>query len=193
MKIRWMLLAIALAVAMTALAAVSMRSAGSTSPATTTAGDEPRGGVAQQATGCPVKPTPANLGFTLKDMYGRDVKLSDYRGKVVLLNFWATWCAPCLAEMPGFVDLQAKYKRQGLEVVGVSVSDAREDLPPFAKSHNINYTLLVGQDHDDLMDAYGATVAIPVSVVIGRNGTICDRHMGLADLEQLEREIKALL
>jgi peroxiredoxin len=192
MKIRWMLLAVVLAVAMTGLAALSTRSTGNASQATTT-GDDARGGVTNNAGGCPAAPKPANLEFTLKDMYGRDVKLSNYRGKVVLLNFWATWCAPCLAEMPGFVDLQAKYRKQGLEVVGVSVSDAREDLSPFAKSHNINYTLLVGQDHDDLMDAYGAAAAIPVSVIIGRNGAICDRHMGIVDFEQIEREIKALL
>lgn len=185
MKIRWMLLAVGLAVAMTALAAVSMRSA------TTRGGDEATG--APAGAGCPAKPTPAKLQFTLKDMYGRDVKLSDYRGKVVLLNFWATWCGPCLAEIPSFVDLQAKYKKQGLEILGVSVSDTREQLPPFAKEYKINYPLLVGQDHDDLMEAYGAVAAIPVSVLIGRNGVICDRHMGLVDVEEVEREIKALL
>ncbi len=189
MKIRWMLLAVGLAVGMTALAAVSMRSTVRDEAA---APGEGRTRTESQPA-CPVKAKPANLEFTLKDMNGRDVKLSDYRGKVVLLNFWATWCGPCLAEIPAFVELQEKYRKQGLEVVGVSVSDAREQLPPFAKEYRINYPLLVGQDHDDLMDAYGAAVAIPVSVLIGRNGTICDRHMGIVDLEQIEREIKALL
>jgi len=158
---------------------------------TTTASRAPDG--AQRGTGCPAKPQPANLDFTLKDMYGRDVKLSDYRGKVLLLNFWATWCAPCQVEIPGLVDLQARYKKRGFEILGVSVSDPREQLPPFARRFDINYPLLVGQDHDDLMEAYGATVAIPVTVLITRSGTICDRNMGLVDLEQIEREIKALL
>jgi peroxiredoxin len=184
MKIRWMLLAVGLALAMTAVAALSMRSAGD--PDAATAGATP-------AAGCPVKARPANLDFTLKDMYGRDVKLADYRGKVVLLNFWATWCAPCLAEIPGFVDLQAKYKKQGLEILGVSVSDSREELQPFARRFKINYPLLVGQDHDDLMETYGAAVAIPVTVLIARNGTICDRRLAMVDLEQVEREIKSLL
>ena len=184
MKIRWMLLAVGLALAMTAVAALSMRSAGD--PDAATAGATP-------GAGCPVKARPANLDFTLKDMYGRDVKLADYRGKVVLLNFWATWCAPCLAEIPGFVDLQAKYKKQGLEILGVSVSDSSEELQPFARRFKINYPLLVGQDHDDLMETYGAAVAIPVTVLIARNGTICDRHLAMVDLEQVEREIKSLL
>ena len=180
-----MVLAVGLALAMTALAAVSMRS--------TRVGTPDENAAARPGAGCPAKPAPAKLDFTLKDMYGRDVKLSDYRGKVVLLNFWATWCPPCLEEIPAFVDLQAKYKKQGLEIIGVSVSDAREQLPPFAQQHKINYPLLVGQDHDDLMEAYGAVAAIPVSIIIGRNGVICDRHMGIVDLEEVEREIKALL
>ncbi len=192
MKIGWLLLAVGLAVAMTALAAVSMRSAGGIENAAVSAGGEAPAGV-QPGAGCPVKGKEANLAFTLKDMYGRDVKLADYRGKVVLLNFWATWCGPCLAEIPAFVDLKAKYQKQGFEVLGVSVSDTQAQLPPFAREYKINYPLLVGQDHDDLMDAFGATSAIPVSVLIARNGTICDRHMGIVDLEQVEREIKALL
>jgi peroxiredoxin len=179
-----MLLAVGLALAMTAVAALSMRSAGD--PGAATAGATP-------AAGCPVKARPANLDFTLKDMYGRDVKLADYRGKVVLLNFWATWCGPCLAEIPGFVDLQAKYKKLGLEILGVSVSDSSEEMQPIARQFKINYPLLVGLDHDDLMETYGAAVAIPVTVLIARNGTICDRHLAMVDLEQVEREIKSLL
>ncbi len=189
MKIRWLLVAIGLAAAMTAIASLSMRSAGSVE----TSAAVPAAQTSAPGSGCPVKAEPARLDFTLKDMYGRDVKLADYKGKVVLLNFWATWCAPCREETPGLVDLYARYRKRGLQVLGVSVSDTRDQMPPFAREFKIEYPLLVGQDHDDLMESYGATMAIPVTVLIGRNGTICDRHMGLLDLEQVEREIKALL
>ena len=192
MKLRWMLIALGLAAAMTAIAWLPLRSAGTGEPAPVAPAAQAPARVAMKA-GCPAEPQPAKMDATLKDMYGRDVKLADYRGKVVVLNFWATWCAPCREETPGFVNLQARYKKQGLEVLGVSVSDTMDQLPPFASEFKVNYPLLVGQDHEDLLDAFGAVVAIPVTVVIGRDGSICDRHMGLVDLEQVEREIKALL
>ena len=99
-------------------------------------------------------PAPANLTFTLKDMNGKDVALSAYRGKVIILNFWATWCGPCKVEIPGFVELYNKYKPQGLEVLGVSVDDPVSKLKPFAPQLKINYPLLVGDWRDDVKKAY---------------------------------------
>jgi cytochrome c biogenesis protein CcmG/thiol:disulfide interchange protein DsbE len=143
---------------------------------------------------CDGKNKQANLAFTLKDMHGKDVRLSDYKGKVILLNFWATWCGPCKYEIPAFVELQTKYKDQGFVVLGVSTDDPPDKLRTFAQQYKMNYPVLQGRDRTDLVDdAFGPMWGIPVSFFIAKNGTICKRHMGLATKEQLDKEIKALL
>jgi thiol-disulfide isomerase/thioredoxin len=131
--------------------------------------------------------------LTFQNLTASKEKIGDLQGSIAVVNFWATWCAPCRAETPGLVDLQAKYRDQGLQILGISISDTVEQLPPFAKAFNINYPLLVGTEHDELIQSYGATVAIPVTVLVGRNGKMCQRHMGLVDLDEVERQIKALL
>src|SRR4051812_34019602 len=88
---------------------------------------------------CPATAKKANLDFTLKDADGKDLHLSDYKGKVILLDFWATWCGPCKYEIPAFVELQERYGSQGLQVIGVSVDDTAEKLPPFVKQFKMNY------------------------------------------------------
>ncbi|HSL23577.1 MAG TPA: TlpA disulfide reductase family protein [Vicinamibacterales bacterium] len=143
---------------------------------------------------CDAKGKPANLGFTVKDMNGRDLRMSDYKGKVILLNFWATWCGPCKVEIPGFIELYDKYKNQGFAVLGLSTDDAPEQLRKFAQNMRINYPVLVASDRNDIIDdAYGPMWGIPVSFLIAKDGTICRKYLGLATKEQLERELKALL
>ena len=143
---------------------------------------------------CDAKPRPARLDFTVKDIDGRNVRLSDYKGKVVLLNFWATWCGPCKVEIPALVDVYARYRDQGFAVLGVSVDDSPEQLRRFAREYKMNYPVLVGRDREDLVDdAYGPNWAIPVSFLIARDGRICRKHMGPLTKEQLERQVKALL
>jgi peroxiredoxin len=143
---------------------------------------------------CDGKQKPANLGFTVKDMNGRDVNLSSFKGKVILLNFWATWCGPCKVEIPGFVELYNGYKDKGFVVLGVSTDDSPEQLRKFAQQMNISYPVLVGSDRSDITDdAYGPMWGIPVSFLIAKDGTICHRYMGLATKEQLERELNVLL
>jgi thiol-disulfide isomerase/thioredoxin len=135
---------------------------------------------------------PARLDFQLKDMNGVDVKLDSFKGKVILLNFWATWCGPCKAEIPSLVELQEKYA-DDLVVLGFSVDDPAEKIKPYADEYKVNYPLLVGNGREDVQNAFGPLLGIPVSVIIGRDGVIAKKHTGIATKEQFEREIQALL
>jgi peroxiredoxin len=137
----------------------------------------------------------ANLNFTLKDIDGKNVDLNTYKGNVVLLDFWATWCQPCKKEIPGFVDLYNKYKDRGFVVIGVSVDEAGSFsiLKKFAKRFNMNYPVLVGHDREDIKKAFAPISGFPTTFVISRDGKICFRHTGFAPLEKFEETIKALL
>jgi thiol-disulfide isomerase/thioredoxin len=151
-------------------------------------GDEAQGSSAA----CDASAKPANLDFTIKDINGKDVKLSSYKGKVILLNFWATWCGPCKAEIPGFVELQEKYKND-LVVVGYDVDDTAEKARTFVTEYKMNYPVLLGLGREDVQDAYGPIWGIPASFLISKDGKVCKRHMGIAPKETFEKEIKALL
>ena len=142
---------------------------------------------------CPADAKPANLNFTLKDANNRDVALSQYKGKVIVIDFWATWCGPCKVEIPHFVEFQDKYGKAGLQIVGISVDDTADKLAPYIRDMKMNYPVLQGLNHDDLQEAYGPIVGIPVSVMISRDGKICATHTGLTGKDVFEREIKALL
>ncbi|MBM3819420.1 MAG: TlpA family protein disulfide reductase [Acidimicrobiia bacterium] len=149
------------------------------------AGSEGDGGLLQPG-------SPAPLNYTMKDVNGTDVTLSSFKGKVILVNFWATWCAPCKVEIPHLVELQEQYK-DDLVILGVSVDDTAEKMKPYAEQLKINYPLLVGLGHDDMQEAYGPLWGIPVSVFIDREGNVSKRHSGIATKEQFEREIIAAL
>jgi cytochrome c biogenesis protein CcmG/thiol:disulfide interchange protein DsbE len=138
-------------------------------------------------------PKTAPLNYTLKDMNGKAVRLADYKGKVIMLNFWATWCGPCQAEIPMFVKLQDKYRDKGLVFLGVSIDDEPPVLLSYASRMKMNYPVLVGSEHEDLQEAYGPMVGIPTTVMIGRDGSICTKYMGAQSLERFESDIKALL
>jgi len=148
---------------------------------------------------CDAIQKPANLDFALKDLSNNDVKLADFKGKVIVIDFWATWCIPCKMEIPGFIDLQTRYGSKGLQVIGISVDDRLSDLKPYVSDARMNYTVLQGLDHDDVQDAFGPMFGIPTTVVIGRDGRICKKHIGVPApspelIKQVfEREIKALL
>jgi cytochrome c biogenesis protein CcmG/thiol:disulfide interchange protein DsbE len=133
----------------------------------------------------------ANLDLTMKDMHGANVSLADYKGKVIVLNFWATWCGPCQTEIPELVDISAAYKDQDVVVLGVSIDDTAETLREYGALKKMNYpSLLLTEEMDD---AYGPIVGVPVTFFIGRDGQIARKHFGAVTKEQVEREIKALL
>src|SRR3954470_1002607 len=134
---------------------------------------------APETSSCPANASKANLNFTMKDLDGRPVKLSDYQGKVLLLDFWATWCAPCKVEIPAFVDLYKTYKPRGFEIVGIVVMEDFVKAKPFVQQNGINYTVLNGVDREDVEDAFGPLFALPTSLVIARDGRICARHVGM--------------
>jgi peroxiredoxin len=148
---------------------------------------------AAPAAACPANAKPANLNFTLKDVNGKSVTLSSLKGKVILLDFWATWCEPCKMEIPWFEGFQTKYASRGFQAIGVSVDDTAEKLKPYVAKYKMNYPALQGLNHDDIQNAYGPLWGIPVTVIIGRDGRICARHTGISSKQNFEKEIEALL
>jgi cytochrome c biogenesis protein CcmG/thiol:disulfide interchange protein DsbE len=130
--------------------------------------------------------------FELKDESGKVVKLSDFKGKVVLLDFWATWCGPCAIEIPWFIDFQRRYKDRGFEVLGVSMDDEGwKAISPFVAEKKINYRVVLGDDKTG--DQYGGVEALPTTFVIDRDGKIASVHVGLAGRKDFEDAIEKLL
>lgn len=137
------------------------------------------------------KSTPAP-DFTLDKLNGGTLKLSDLRGKAVLLNFWATWCGPCKIETPWLVEMQNQYGSQGLQVVGVAMDDSgKDEIESFAKEMGMNYPILLGKEA--VGDEYGGVPALPESFFIGRDGKIVDRIIGLKGRAEIEDSIKKAL
>ena len=129
--------------------------------------------------------------WELRDLDGKLVKSSDFDGKVVVLDFWATWCPPCKAEIPGFIELQRTYGDRGLVVVGVSVDEEGSAVVKrFMTQFGMNYPVVLGDM--GLMQNFGGT-AIPTTVIIDRSGNVVARHVGFTSKETFEAEIKPLL
>ncbi len=130
--------------------------------------------------------------FALKDASGKVVHLSDYRGKVVLLDFWATWCGPCNLEVPWFTDFERKYKDRGFEVLGVSMDDEGwKAIAPFVNAKKINYRIVLGDDKTG--DQYGGIEALPTTFVLDRDGRIASVHIGVSERKEFEDAIEKLL
>ncbi len=134
----------------------------------------------------------ANLKFSFKDIDGRKTSLSQFKGKVILLDFWATWCVPCKAEIPGFIELQKKYGARGLQIVGISVDDSPATAKKYATEMKMNYPVLLAEGKEDILKAYDPIPSIPVSIIIDRDGRIVGRHVGIAPMDVFEKEIASL-
>src|SRR5713101_1732472 len=129
--------------------------------------------------------------FTLADSKGATIKLSNYRGRVVLLDFWATWCEGCKVEIPWYMEFQKKYNESGLSVVGVSMDeDGWKSVKPFLEEKKVNYPVVIGDW--DLAKSFGIT-ALPLTLLIDRNGSIADLRVGMVDKVAFDREIQVLL
>jgi peroxiredoxin len=137
----------------------------------------------------PAAATAANAApnFTLTDIDGKNLSLSDYKGKVVLLDFWATWCTPCRAEIPQFVEMQQKFGPQGFQVVGISMDDDAGPVKKFYQEFKMNYPVAVGDDK--LAQSFGGVLGLPVNFVIDRDGHIVKKFLGATEVSVIEKEV----
>ena len=137
--------------------------------------------------------TSGNLApeFTVTDIEGRKLSLSEYRGKVVLLDFWATWCAPCREEIPHFVEMQDKYGSQGFQVIGISMDDDAKPVREFYQTFKLNYPVAVGDDK--LAERFGGVLGLPVNFLIDREGHIRSKYLGATDTAIFDKEVRDLL
>jgi cytochrome c biogenesis protein CcmG/thiol:disulfide interchange protein DsbE len=145
------------------------------------------------------KPAPA---FSLEDLSGRKVALADYKGKAVLINFWATWCGPCKLETPWIVDLRNQYASQGFEVLGISTDDIdrgdgkmfgeeKKEIATFVEKMRMPYPVLI--EGDKLSKPYGGLDAMPTSFYVDRSGTIVAAQMGISSKDDMEANIRKAL
>ena len=134
---------------------------------------------------------PLATDFSLPDLNGRNIKLSDYRGQVVLLDFWATWCGPCRTEIPQFVKMQEKYGPQGFQIIGISMDDQEKPVREFHREFKMNYPVVMG--NAKLAESFGGILGLPVAFLISRDGRIYRKHIGETATPVLEKDVTALL
>jgi len=130
--------------------------------------------------------------WELRDLQGEAFRSSDLEGKVIVLDFWATWCPPCRKEIPGFIELQEQYGDEGVVVVGVSLDEGGPaTVVPFVEETGINYLVVMGDS--EVVKAFGGITSIPTTFIIDRDGQIVERHVGYTSKKRFEESIKELL
>jgi len=134
---------------------------------------------------------PAAPKFQLSDISGKPLNLSDFQGKVILIDFWATWCTPCRWAVPDLVELQEKYQAQGLRVIGISMDDDVGPVREFYKRFEINYPVAMGGD--SVGDLFGGIEGLPTTFLIGRDGRIRNKHVGARGIDFFEPKVRDLL
>ena len=137
------------------------------------------------------KPRSSNPEFSLKDLNGAAVDSANYKGKVVLVDFWATWCVPCREEIPHFVEWQKQYGEQGLQVVGLSMDDTMSPVRTYVAEHAMQYPVAMADDKT--IAAFGGVLGLPVNVLIGRDGKVITKHAGVTDIAALQKEVEQAL
>ncbi len=134
----------------------------------------------------PVPATPAPV-WTLQDLDGKEVSSAQFKGKVVVVDFWATWCGPCRHEIPGYIALQKKYAKDGLVIVGIAVSDKVASVRAFVAKQGVNYKVVMG--NDTVVEAFGGVEGIPTTFIIDREGKIRERKVGSEDTAEYEKTL----
>jgi peroxiredoxin len=147
--------------------------------------------VSPACTTAPTVESPKNApGFVLNDSMGTPIGLSDYKGRVVLLNFWATWCHGCVLEIPYLIEFQEKYKDSGFSVIGVSMDEDWKPVKAYIREKNVNYPVVIG--NEGLGKLYGLN-SMPMTLLIGRKGTVAASYTGVVDKDACEAKIRTLL
>ena len=140
----------------------------------------------------PAKPVSNRLPqLSWTDLNGKSMNSSEYKGKVVLVNFWAAWCTPCTEEVPQFISLQQRYGPQGLQIVGISIDDSDQELRSFYRKHAMNYPVVAGDQKTG--DAFGGILGLPTTLIYDRNNQLRGKEEGSTNFQTLEQQVRTLL